>query len=500
MGTVEHGKMALILWCRAISRDYNINIVDFGDSWQDGIAFCAILYHFASPAHPELIDFTSLPTMKTVDVLSLAFSVAEKMGVPRILSVEDMHDKRAIFNFITQLYLTFKPAKEGYLHVLTSSGSREWKREWVRYIVNRHCLCFGSKILPAAETFTIALRQAGTSASVELIPWQYLHKEAVSQEIQKKDHVILALHVGTACYLFHGDSPQETKAWYDALIAVPPNDPTCAVTSASTNPKLQGFLLKRGDKGPKKDFKKRFFDLQDTYLSFWPSQSSFKGKNSPPWNKEKPSNALSMVYCLKFASTVTESPTYHPLSFVVDFPGRQLVLRSESKETLDEWIQALKSGIDYCMEHATRITPCREKEGALKVESVFLQSINFWVQVCQGTLILHDPENTTRVKAKIALFECDLEAPSQATPNCFRVIVGGRDNKNARAYTVTCAAAADTMDWYNVICRQRWLVHEFVNSMVFEVSPGSRVIDRASARNATGAPAANGTTPGAAPQ
>lgn len=41
---MQHGKMALILWCRAMAADRpGVDVVDFGDSWQDGLAFCAIL-------------------------------------------------------------------------------------------------------------------------------------------------------------------------------------------------------------------------------------------------------------------------------------------------------------------------------------------------------------------------------------------------------------------------------------------------------------------------
>ena len=105
---MEHGKMALILWCRAMSEGAEgVDIVDFGDSWQDGLGFCAIISRFVPT---EVLNFASLGSASRADNLNLAFSAADKLGVPRLLAVDDMADKRNVcssfffFMFITHFF------------------------------------------------------------------------------------------------------------------------------------------------------------------------------------------------------------------------------------------------------------------------------------------------------------------------------------------------------------------------------------------------------------
>lgn len=74
---MEHGKMALILWCRSMSEGAaGVDIVDFGDSWQDGLGFCAIISRFVPT---EVLNFASLGPSNRVDNLNLAFSAADKV-------------------------------------------------------------------------------------------------------------------------------------------------------------------------------------------------------------------------------------------------------------------------------------------------------------------------------------------------------------------------------------------------------------------------------------
>jgi hypothetical protein len=55
--------------------------------------------------------------------LALAFGAADKVGVPRLLSIEDMADKRNIFTWITHLYHALNPALMGTLTVMRGSGN-----------------------------------------------------------------------------------------------------------------------------------------------------------------------------------------------------------------------------------------------------------------------------------------------------------------------------------------------------------------------------------------
>jgi hypothetical protein len=60
--TLEHGKMALILWCRSMAAGFDgVDIVDFGDSWQDGLAFCAILSRSAHTKSRLFFQKTNQP-------------------------------------------------------------------------------------------------------------------------------------------------------------------------------------------------------------------------------------------------------------------------------------------------------------------------------------------------------------------------------------------------------------------------------------------------------
>ena len=47
---------ALLIWCKNNTSKYNVNITDFNQSWQNGLAFCALIHNF----HPELFNFNAL--------------------------------------------------------------------------------------------------------------------------------------------------------------------------------------------------------------------------------------------------------------------------------------------------------------------------------------------------------------------------------------------------------------------------------------------------------
>lgn len=78
--------------CVAHAQKYGVAVNDFSKSFRDGRAFLAIIYNF----RPDLIpNFDTLMQDKTSDKfdernIGLAFSVAEGLGVERILDVEDM--------------------------------------------------------------------------------------------------------------------------------------------------------------------------------------------------------------------------------------------------------------------------------------------------------------------------------------------------------------------------------------------------------------------------
>jgi len=112
-GLSEEGlsaKEGLLLWCRRKTEPYdNVDVKDFTMSFQDGLAFCALIHRH----RPDLIDYHSLTAEDKLGNLNLAFDVALKhLDVPRLLDAEDIvnmprPDERSIMTYVAQLYKVF---------------------------------------------------------------------------------------------------------------------------------------------------------------------------------------------------------------------------------------------------------------------------------------------------------------------------------------------------------------------------------------------------------
>jgi len=95
----------LLSWCIDVTRDYAaVKITNWTTSWRNGLAFCAILHHF----RPDLIDFKTLTSCDILGNNTLAFDVAESLGVPKMLEARDMvllaiPDKLNIMTYVYQL-------------------------------------------------------------------------------------------------------------------------------------------------------------------------------------------------------------------------------------------------------------------------------------------------------------------------------------------------------------------------------------------------------------
>ncbi|KAM9766235.1 dystrophin-like isoform 2-T2 [Menidia menidia] len=99
----------LLSWVRQNTRQYpQVNVVNFSSSWNDGLAFNALIHS----QRPELFDWNSVEKKTATDRLEHAFSKAEEhLGIDRLLDPEDVAvshpDKKSIIMYVTSLFQVF---------------------------------------------------------------------------------------------------------------------------------------------------------------------------------------------------------------------------------------------------------------------------------------------------------------------------------------------------------------------------------------------------------
>lgn len=100
----------LLLWCQRKTACYDdVAVRDFSASWNDGLAFCALL----DIHRPDLIDYDSLDKSDHRGNMQLAFDIASKeIGIPDLLDVEDVcdvvkPDERSLMTYIAYWFHAF---------------------------------------------------------------------------------------------------------------------------------------------------------------------------------------------------------------------------------------------------------------------------------------------------------------------------------------------------------------------------------------------------------
>ena len=373
--------------------------------------------------------------------------------------------QQQIFTWITHLYHSLNPLAQSNMLVLRSgagcTGPAVWKKENLRLVVNRFSLSSSKPVTPTSPKYVGDELQWMSLAGVRvaLVPYSEVHKEIRTGELEKTSVPVVALYRGNQLMLLTNPSnAQDVNTWYSYLtehmIGSVVAPAAASMGSAAAAPSHEGWLFKRGDKGVSKGFKKRYFVLRDYKLRYGPKQFS---------SDEKPNER--MMYSLKLATDVHTVPAVHQFAFAIDLPQRSVILRAENKAVMDQWIEVLQHAREAFLRQAVQLVPAREKEGTVQLTSTLIPSGSYYAICKQGVLFLNDKEHTTVPKSKIPLYEseaelCDAAGGTQGV----RITIGSRDARNSRAYTIAGPSSEDTVEWFDVINRQRQLMDAYVNS------------------------------------
>jgi hypothetical protein len=97
-------------WCQErIGLYKGIEIKNFSSSWNDGLAFCALIHSFL----PQRIDYEQLRTDNNPKKnFQVAFKIAQSLGIQQTLDIQDLlnqerPDWNAVMNYVTLIYKHF---------------------------------------------------------------------------------------------------------------------------------------------------------------------------------------------------------------------------------------------------------------------------------------------------------------------------------------------------------------------------------------------------------
>ncbi|BFZ18190.1 hypothetical protein BsWGS_21229 [Bradybaena similaris] len=104
-------KQILLDWAKAMTQGYpEVEVTNFSTSWNNGMAFCALIHHF----FPNAFDFSKLDPKQRRYNFTLAFDTAEKEAdIAPLLDVEDMvkmknPDWKCVFTYVQSIYRHLK--------------------------------------------------------------------------------------------------------------------------------------------------------------------------------------------------------------------------------------------------------------------------------------------------------------------------------------------------------------------------------------------------------
>lgn len=101
---------ALLKWCQMKTLSYTgVDITNFSSSWNDGLAFCALMHCYL----PEMIPYDELTAEDKRRNFTLSFSAAESVNIMSNLNINDMvamerPDWQAVMAYVTSIYKYFE--------------------------------------------------------------------------------------------------------------------------------------------------------------------------------------------------------------------------------------------------------------------------------------------------------------------------------------------------------------------------------------------------------
>lgn len=108
-------KEALLLWCQKKTAGYEgVNVKNFHMSFQDGLAFCALIHKH----RPDLLNWDALDKSNKALCLQTAFDVAEQhLDVPKLLDPADLldvpkPDERSVMTYVSLYYHVFASSQK----------------------------------------------------------------------------------------------------------------------------------------------------------------------------------------------------------------------------------------------------------------------------------------------------------------------------------------------------------------------------------------------------
>jgi len=104
------GRNALLKWCQSKTSGYvDVDITNFSSSWNDGMAFNALLHTYI----PDKIPYSSLKPSEKRRNFTIAFEAAESVGINNCLNLTEMvsierPDWQQIMTYVTNIYKHFE--------------------------------------------------------------------------------------------------------------------------------------------------------------------------------------------------------------------------------------------------------------------------------------------------------------------------------------------------------------------------------------------------------